>query len=501
MDPFLFNTLKLPDDVISDLRRMNPWWEGKPTRTLPKTRRHLVKTLHSRLRAGLAPILLVRGPRQIGKTTAQLQLLLDLVEHLNVSPTHVFRVQFDDLPSLSQLGNEPIMRLVDWFEGSILKKTLNEAAHHGEQTYLFLDELQNLRSWDTQLKSLVDHSTTRVIVTGSSALRLELGRDSLAGRITTIDVGVLSLTEIATFRNLELGEPFLRDNGLDALTEIDFWRRLVEHGKQHAEHRNKVFRYFSERGGYPLVHEHAEITWPTVADQLNETVIKRVITHDLRVGERGRKRDKQLLEEVFRLACRYVGQFPTSNTLAREAQRALNANIGPQRISHYLRFLGDTLLLRLVEPLEIRLERRRGNVKICLADHGLRASWLHETIPLHGEGLIAEPHLLPLAGRIVESVVGALLVTVPGLDVNHLPQRENDPEVDFVVTIGTTRIPIEVKYSHRISEMADTEGLRTFIEKTANNAPFGILITLEDAVSVRDPRIVCVPLSSLMLLR
>jgi len=261
-----------------------------------------------------------------------------------------------------------------------------------------------------------------------------------------------------------------------------------------------VFKEFSDRGGYPLVHTHQNVEWAALADQLNETVIKRVIQHDLRVGERGRKRDAQLLEEVFRLACRYVGQSPAAATLAREARRSLNANIGDQRATHYLRFLGDTLLLRLIDPLEIRLKRKGGNAKICLADHGLRASWLQEMIPLDADGLEANPHLSDLAGRIAESVAGAVLSTVNGLDIAHLPERGKDPEVDFVLTVGTRRIPLEVKYQRTIDPQRDTRGLRAFMEKEANNAPFGVLVCRED-YTLSDPDIVALPLSTLMLLR
>jgi hypothetical protein len=57
-------------------------------------------------------------------------------------------------------------------------------------------EVQNLKDWAPQLKSLVDSSTTQVLVTGSSALRIEQqGRDSLAGRMNTIDVEVSSLAD------------------------------------------------------------------------------------------------------------------------------------------------------------------------------------------------------------------------------------------------------------------------------------------------------------------
>lgn len=496
-DELLFPEFSLSVALIQDLRRMNPWWEGDPLPPLPATRRHLVGAMRRRLDQRLAPIVVVRGPRQIGKTTAQLQLLSDLVEQ-GVPPRNIFRVQCDELTELMKLS-EPILRLVDWYEKTVLKKRLNQAARDGEKTYLMLDEVQNLPDWAPQLKALVDTSATQVLVTGSSALRIEQGRDSLAGRITTIETGVLTLTEIAAFHGDTI-RPFLPDNGLEPLTRATFWRELASFGQDQVRDVDRAFRMFSERGGYPLGHLRADLAWSLLADQLNETIIRRVIQHDLRVGERGRKRDAPLLEEVFRLACRYVGQCPVPATLAREAQRALSANVGPQRITQYLRFLGETLLLRLIRPLEIRLKRQRGGAKICLADHGLRASWLQEQIPLHPDDLQRQPELTTLAGHVAESIVGACLSTINGLDLAHLPERSGEPEIDFILSVGTLRIPLEVKYQRRIDPLRDTEGMRTFMERSVNNAPFGILVT-QSPVTLDDPRIIPIPLSTLLLLR
>ena len=89
----------------------------------------------------------------------------------------------------------------------------------------------------------------------------------------------------------------------------------------------------SERGGYPLVHLRADTPWEYLADPLNETVIKRVIQHDLRLGERGRKRDPALVEELFRLCCRYAGQSPAIQTL-------VYREIGQQRAFRFARLAG-----------------------------------------------------------------------------------------------------------------------------------------------------------------
>lgn len=497
-DSLLFPQAVLGDQVVSVLRRLNPWWESKPMASVPKTRRHLVRQIRRRLDLGLAPIIVVRGPRQIGKTTAHLQLIGDLL-HEGISSNRILHVQFDEL-ALSRLP-QPIIAIVSWYESFVLKQTLNESAQSGQPAFLFFDEVQNLNEWAPELKSLVDSSTVKVFVTGSSALRIEQGRDSLAGRITTLETGVLSLTEIGALRGIESPEPYLPDNGLEKLTRQEFWSGLREYGLSQHEFRDTAFTAFSERGGYPLVHKKANAPWSLLADQLNETVIRRVIQHDLRIGERGRKRDAALLEELFRLACRYAGQSPSIDTLVREIQRALGGNVGSQRVTNYLRFLSDTLLIRTVQPLEIRLKRKKGSPKLCLVDHGLRASWLQEYVPLTPEELRKNPDLTVMAGHLAESVVGSVLCSINGLDISHFPPRHGEPEVDFVITIGATRIPIEVKYQARVDQMRDTEGLRAFVEKTVNNAPFGLLITQTDDAKATDPRIVTLPLSTLMLLR
>ncbi len=489
----------LPKPLIEDLRRFNPWWENEAMPVQPLTRRHLVAQLRRRLHSTIAPAVVVRGPRQVGKTTAQFQVIQDLLDE-GVNPRCILRVQFDDLETLARL-KEPILRITDWFERRIAPHRFNALAQRGEAAYLFLDEIQNLEGWDVQLKSLVDNSTVKAVVTGSSALRIELGRDSLAGRINTMEAGVLSLTEIGALRGLDAPAPFLPENDLAALLQKEFWTDLQEHGNIQQEFRQNAFRHFSARGGYPVVHREKDTAFAELAAHLNETVIKRVIQHDLRIGERGRKRDAQFLEALFRLVCRYAGQTPTAATLAEETRMALGANVAAQRVHSYLKFLGDSLLVHLVPPLEIRLKRRRGSPKLCLVDHGLRASWLQEYIPLVPDELARQPHFTTLAGHLAESIFGAVVATIRGLDVAHYPPRGMDQEVDFVLTLGEKRIPVEIKYQKRIDPLRDTLGLRSFLEKAVNNAPFGLLVTQDDAAALDDPRIVRMPLSTFMLLR
>lgn len=482
-----------------DLQRLNPHWAGRPGPQTPRFRRWVFRRLLRYLTAGLTPSTVLRGPRRVGKTVLLRQLMEELLAQ-GIQPQRILYVPFDEIPSLRGVA-DPILTIARWFEFFKLDASFNESARSGRTAYILLDEVQNLDAWAPQVKHLVDNNDVRLLVTGSSSLRIEAGRDSLAGRVTTVDLGPLLLREIAGLRSGFDEPPFWIDNGPESTASVEFWHEAVVHGRRFAEVRKEAFRAFSERGAYPIAQERRDVPWPEMAGYLNETIIQRAIQHDLRMGPRGQKRDEKLLEEVFRLCCRYAGQTPGQAAFVPEIQQALAGNIGWTRILSYLRFLDGTLLIRLIQPLELRLKRRKSPPKVCLSDHSLRASWLQEIVPLDADGLASQPHLMDLAGRLAESTLGYYLASIPNLDVAHFPARGAEPEVDFVITIGTRRIPVEVKYRRRIDAHEDTRGLRAFLEKTVYNAPFGLLITLGDEAPVLDPRIIPISLSSLLWLR
>ena len=81
-----------------------------------------------------------------------------------------------------------------------------------------------------------------------------------------------------------------------------------------------------------------------------------------------------------------------------------------------MKFLNDSLLIRLIPPMEIRLQKKRSFPKICLADHGLRSSWLQENIPLEFLNDDTNQDLATLAGFLAESIVGSLFSSIGGLD-------------------------------------------------------------------------------------
>lgn len=490
---------EIDSGVQAALRDQNPWWRGEPAKRVPTFRRWLFPAVQRALVSGLAPAVSLRGPRRVGKTVLVRQLIDDLLQ-TGVRPQRILFVSFDDLQSFKGL-KDPILALARWYESTIVGATFNQADIDGQPAYLFLDEVQNLRDWAPQLKSLVDNHAVRVLVTGSSSLRIEAGRDSLAGRITTIEMGPLLLREIASLRRGEAIAPYWTNGNLSALLNPEFWLGLAQDGRRRAGLRDDAFRHFSERGAYPFAHERSDATWEEVSTFLNESVIQRAIKHDLRVGDRGRKRNEDLLYELLKGCCRYAGQTVLPRKFAEQLAQVMGYSVSEQTVRDYLDFLDQTLLLRMIKPMEIRLRRPMSAERICLSDPSLRASWLGEAVPLDPGALGQHPELADIAGRLAESTAGYFLSGIPNLEVRWLPERGDDPEVDLVIAIGDRWIPLEVKYRARIDPVRDVQGLLRFLDQPYHRAPFGLLITREDIDVPIDPRIIPLPLSSLLWMK
>jgi uncharacterized protein len=138
--------------------------------------RIIEQTITERLVAG-GKIILIYGPRQVGKTTLVNQILSTL-------PYRIRRVNADELLTRSVLSSQDLRQLCDLVSGYDL---------------LFIDEAQRIPDIGINLKLIADHlSEVRVIVTGSSSLDLaNQVREPLTGRIWTFTLYPIAQCELA----------------------------------------------------------------------------------------------------------------------------------------------------------------------------------------------------------------------------------------------------------------------------------------------------------------
>lgn len=109
------------------LRDMNPWWQGDPVPVVPPIRRWAYEPVLGGLRSQLSPAVVLRGPRQVGKSTLLAQVIDSLLSG-GIAPKRIFCVQFDDLPELKRLAS-PMTELGHWYCDHILGKILSSIPH------------------------------------------------------------------------------------------------------------------------------------------------------------------------------------------------------------------------------------------------------------------------------------------------------------------------------------------------------------------------------------
>ena len=114
-------TMALPmldDSLAAAVRDANPWWRGEREYGLPPMRRWAFGPVLSHLREGMTPAVVLRGPRQIGKSTLLGQVIDSLLES-GVASERILRLQFDQLPSLKKI-EQPILDLPRWYAERVL---------------------------------------------------------------------------------------------------------------------------------------------------------------------------------------------------------------------------------------------------------------------------------------------------------------------------------------------------------------------------------------------
>ena len=89
-----------PPAIQATLLDDNPWWRGERLFGLPSLRRWAFQPVLNGVRQGLTPATVLRGPRQVGKTTL-LNQVIDALLETGVAPQRIFQAQFDELRSLA----------------------------------------------------------------------------------------------------------------------------------------------------------------------------------------------------------------------------------------------------------------------------------------------------------------------------------------------------------------------------------------------------------------
>lgn len=277
-------------------------------------------------------VIVVTGLRRTGKTT----LLRSLMDEI---PTD--NKLFVDLenPANRKLFEESNYdRIADnlSFLGLDLKK----------KAFLFLDEVQFLRSIPSVIKYLKDHYSLKCILTGSAVFYLKnLFGESLAGRKYSFDLYPLSFREFLRFK----GNPVKLDELPDTVTEA-----------MH-ESLSKWYNEYLLYGGFPGVALKESF-------REKEMMLDDIFTsyYQMEVVQMGDFRRINVVRDLILLLMQRSGSRLDVQKLAKEL------GVVRETVNNYLSFLEGTYFISLIRPYSTNRDTEiRSQQKVYVCDTGL----------------------------------------------------------------------------------------------------------------------------------
>lgn len=352
-------------------------------------KREQIKDILSRIDAQRGKLQVIVGPRQVGKTTLMGQALEECtLPYDSYSADDVTGVSAD---WLAQVWETARMKML--VQGNIKR-------------LLVIDEVQKISNWSETVKAEWDRDTREkreliVVLLGSSRMLIEKGlTESLAGRFELIRLSHWTYME-------------MRDCFGWTLPQYIFF------------------------GGYPGAAAFIgnEMRWRNyVKDSLVEPSISKDVLMDTRVLK------PQLLRQLFEIGSSCSGELLSLTKVAAQLQDAGNVTT----LAGYLHLLDECGLLCGLQKYAADNSRKYNSIpKFQVHNNALRNAWSE----LNYSEAVENPKEW---GRMAESAVGAYLVSQAQIaDYKVYYWRENNNEVDFVLTRRDRKIAIEVKSGRR----------------------------------------------------
>ena len=316
-----------------------------------------------------SPAVAILGPRQIGKTTLARALL-------ETHPNALY-LDLESPQDHAALGDGPLFLQAN------------------ADRLIILDEVQHTPELFSVLRGEIDRVRRpgRFVLLGSASFELLRQSQSLAGRLSLIDMFPLLVDEV----------------GSDLSTLQSLWLR----------------------GGFPpsftALNEQASWRW-------REAFIRHLLHTDL--PALGLRVDATSLNRFWRMLAHLHGQLFNASAVAN------SLDVSATTINRWLDHMVGALLIRKLEPFHANLGKRLvKSHKVYVRDSGL----LHSLLGLTS---VAELQGHPMAGASWEGfVIDHIAAHLPAGASMSFYRTAAGAELDVVVEVGQKRIGFEIKFS------------------------------------------------------
>ena len=326
---------------------------------------------------------ILTGIRRCGKSTI-LRMLMEEIKKRGVRDDQILHYSFDSL------------EYEDIKMAKALFTRLKQHLCSEGRTYLFLDEIQEVKSWEKVVNSLMADYDVDIYVTGSNSRMMSSEISTyLTGRYIAFRIFPLSFSEYMLFRK-EYTEI------LDPRTELANYLRL---------------------GGFPAVHLQkytSNEVYTIVKDIYNSTIFTDIV-------RRNQIRKVDQLERIVKFTFDNVGRTFSAASISKYL-KSENRSIDNETVYNYLSKLESAYILHRCSRFDVQgKEILKTQEKFYLADPALRYSVLGYS-PDSVSAMLENVIYLELLRRGYEVYVGKL----------------DNTEIDFIAVKQENKVYIQV---------------------------------------------------------
>ena len=316
------------------------------------------------------------GVRRCGKSTI-MQMIMDELRKKGISDERIVSYRFDSMEYEDMTAKQLY---------EMIKSKLSDT----ERTYLFLDEVQEISSWEKAVNSINTDFDVDIYVTGSNSRMMSSEISTyLTGRYVTFRIFTLSFEEYLTFKK-QYGEI------------EDIHKELVNYIKY---------------GGFPAIHLREyplDNAYTIVRDIYNSTIFSDIV-------RRNQVRKVDQLERVVKFVFDNVGKTFSAKSIS-DYIKSEHRTIDNETVYSYLEKLESAYILHRCSRYDVQgKELLKTQEKFYLADSSFKYSVLgynDQSIAAMLENIV----YLELLRRGYEVCIGK----TPNGEIDFIATRQND---------------------------------------------------------------------------
>ena len=400
--------------------------------------RHIKNTIDYALKQ--TKVVLVTGPRQSGKSFIM----------LNYYNKYEY-VTFDDNNELLQADSDPILFLQD------------------KKYPLIIDEAQYAQNLFRTIKLIVDKSNKKgqALLTGSQSFKLmEKVSDSLAGRISIIEISNISMREINKIKYIDSfipSEKYIKNRSFELVEYKNIWEHI-------------------QRGFFPEVVSNKKRNTEWFYRDYVNTYLEKDIKQIIKI-----KDDIAFRKFLVNIAAR-TGQEIVYEEIAN------NVGKDVKTIKEWLSIVSQTGLVRLIYPYQNNVLKQMVKLpKLYFMDTGLvcyLVGWKTKEQAKNGA----------MAGSLFETFVYSEIVKSfinAGKELNNIYyyRDKQKNEIDLIIEDKDTLYPVEIKMSATIDKHWDK--YNKYLSKIKNKKVANITVICQSDKLYKFENILVLPIKYL----